>query len=193
MAPSTKDLCKAIIRHDTDAVVTQIVTMQHLYAEDIPMNEMYTLMCVLKNQYMSYTPLMWCAKTGYLELLKFLLDNGAEETINLVSGDGCNDTALTLAATFGHDDTRGDMVDLLLDAGAELEQRVRYNGVRGCTALMIATHRNKIDTMERLLRRGANVQITDSKGRKAYDFAKVSGIFNINRSRKLLMDYGALL
>ena len=58
------------------------------------------------------TPLMEAAQEGHLDLVKYLLENGA--LVNAQTGTG--DTALTYACENGHT----DVSDLLLQYNAEL-------------------------------------------------------------------------
>ena len=70
------------------------------------------------------TPLMEAAQEGHLDLVKYLLENGA--LVNAQTGTG--DTALTYACENGHT----DVADLLLQYNAELVRRLELQtSVRG--------------------------------------------------------------
>ena len=68
------------------------------------------------------TPLMEAAQEGHLDLVKYLLENGA--LVNAQTGTG--DTALTYACENGHT----DVADLLLQYNAELVRRLELRGTQ---------------------------------------------------------------
>lgn len=90
------------------------------------------------------TPLMFAAVYGRTEALKILLaEKDPKVEINLKNSE--QDTALILAAGFGH----SDIVEILLNADpkADIESRALY----GKTALMVAAERGKVDSIKALL------------------------------------------
>jgi len=89
------------------------------------------------------TPLIAAAHEGRSDVVRFLLDQGAD--VNAVSG-GWN--ALVAAAHQGHVKTVG----LLLDRGADVNA-----APDGRSALAAAAHQGQLDVVKLLVERGANV------------------------------------
>jgi uncharacterized protein len=119
-----------------------------------------------------------------MQLLKLALDNGANP--RLVTGplDG---TALISAAHLGH----VEIVRALIDAKAPLDNVNRM----GWTALLIAVvlgnnSKNHIETVDLLVKAGADTGIKDRQGATALDHARTRGyqdmikILEMARSRK---------
>jgi ankyrin repeat protein len=77
-------------------------------------------------------------------------------------------TALTWAA----ESRQQDMMELLLDKGADIDKRDSH----GKTALIYAAQSNNQDMAEFLLNRGANVGETGKDGKTALVYAKEQGI-----------------
>ncbi len=88
--------------------------------------------------------LIVAAGEGHIEVVKFLLDNGAD--VNIKGTNGI-DTALMSAAGGGHK----EIVKLLIDKGAD----VNAIGSKGRTALAIAVDKNHSEIIEMLKRAGA--------------------------------------
>ena len=111
-----------------------------------------------------FTALMWAATNGHTDIVKLLLDRGAD--IDAVYRDGNN--ALTLAATNGHANT----VKLLLDRGADIDHVSKYG-----KTVLIETARfwprsdGNTDTVKLLLDRGADINAVDTSGNTALIFA----------------------
>ena len=89
-----------------------------------------------------YTALMAASCEGHNEVVRLLLDAGAET--NLAATDGYN--ALILASRKGHN----EVVRLLLDAGADKN----LAATDGYTALMAASHNGHIEVVRVLLAAG---------------------------------------
>ena len=92
-----------------------------------------------------FTALYRAAQNGYLEIVKLLLDKGADP--NAITKDNC--TALQTAAERGY----REIVELLLDKGANLDDRMG----NGKTALHLAAENGRREIVELLLDRGANI------------------------------------
>lgn len=99
------------------------------------------------------TPLCVAAENGTKDVVKLLLDAGAEPNI----ADGYGDTPLYSATKKNHT----DVVKLLLNAGVEPNVADKY----GDTPLKLAVHNGCKMLVKLLLDRGAEPNITDNGGR----------------------------
>ncbi|XP_019763189.1 ankyrin repeat and KH domain-containing protein 1 isoform X1 [Dendroctonus ponderosae] len=90
------------------------------------------------------TPLMESSQEGHLELVRFLLEYGAN--VNAVTQT--NDTALTYACENGHT----DVAELLIQYGADIE----HESEGGRTPLMKACRAGHLCTVKFLIDKGAN-------------------------------------
>ncbi|MEJ0037703.1 MAG: ankyrin repeat domain-containing protein [Gammaproteobacteria bacterium] len=124
------------------------------------------------------TPLARAAKGGDVEVVRLLLAHGANPTLPTVSGV----TPMMMAAGTGYSgrDSRGryqtedqavDIIKMLLDAGAGINQRAGDGG----TALHGAAGRGRNDVVNLLVARKADLTIKDSRGRTAADVANGVG------------------
>ncbi|WP_329388184.1 ankyrin repeat domain-containing protein [Streptomyces sp. NBC_01351] len=98
--------------------------------------------------YHETTPMALAAMNGHTEVARALLDAGTSPG---GAGGGFRYVPLVLAAT-SLDSGNPELVDLLLDRGADIEERMK-----DCTALDWAAHWGFPLTVERLLARGAAV------------------------------------
>jgi ankyrin repeat protein len=108
-----------------------------------------------------FTPLIIAAYNNQGEIVRILLQAGADSSI----GDRSGNTALMGAIFKGYD----AIADMLLEAGADPNVQ---NG-QGATALTFAAtfHRNSL--AERLLQAGADKSIADAFGKTPLDHARV--------------------
>jgi ankyrin repeat protein len=113
------------------------------------------------------------AANGQIDVVKFLLDKGAK----IDAGEGDAGTALLRAVEGDH----ADIVTLLLDKGANMDAGDR----QGTTPLIEAVEKNRAALVELLLRRGAR---TETNGGSALYQAALAGNLEI---LKLLLDKGA--
>jgi hypothetical protein len=90
-----------------------------------------------------YTPLTWASSRGHTEVVRLLLEAGAD--VNVTANDG--QTALMRAADYGH----VEVLQLLLAAGAD----VNVKSVNGITALRFATLKGNNRIVEMLKAAGA--------------------------------------
>lgn len=97
------------------------------------------------------TSLSHAARLGFTEIVKLLLEKGAED--DATDGDG--GTALYYAAENGHE----AVVELLLGSGASVDMKVR-----GCTQLHIAASRGHEKVVRLLLDNGADREAKDEDG-----------------------------
>jgi hypothetical protein len=134
------------------------------------------------------TPLMYVIRYGMTNIVRLLLDIGAETDLQ----DQYGKTALMWASIDGHT----DIVKLLLDKGVKPNIQERY----GFTALMYASESGHENTVKLLLENGADPTLKNEDGDTALHW--VSTIWNMGEkdttvggSRiniiKLLLDNGA--
>lgn len=123
------------------------------------------------------TPLIAAAYYGKTEMVKFLLEQGAD--VNLY--DYKKDTALLHAAW----SSQTKIIEMLLDAGADINQRNRYNW----NALMQTCERNDYENCKLLLERGSPTDEIDQEyGATALTIAQESKATKIV---ELLLAYNA--
>ncbi|VDK40693.1 unnamed protein product [Taenia asiatica] len=124
------------------------------------------------------TPLWCAAAANYLEIVRFLVDRGADVNRTTIT----NSTALRAACFDGHE----EVVRYLVERGANVETPNRHEH----TCLMIACFRGHENIVKYLLSRGARVNRRSAKGNTALHDCAESG--NL-RSLALLLRYGALM
>ena len=106
--------------------------------------------------YGSFTPIFMASKGGNLKSVKYLIEGDAD--INLKNNDG--DTALTIAAYHGFD----YILDYLLKKGAKID----ITNHESRTALMIAVDLHHVKCVARLLQRqNISIELEDSHGQTA--------------------------
>lgn len=140
-----------------------------------------------------YFPLGLAARFGYMRMVLFLLNMGAD--VNLCKTGGWN--ALMAAADEGHLKivqllvTKGANVNSQTKMGRTVLMRAAYHGrdevVRyliskgaevnaqdkeGTTALMLAAQQGQVETIRVLLQNKADPNIVNHKGKTAVDYAK---------------------
>ena len=96
-----------------------------------------------------YTPLSLAASGGFVNIIKLLLDNGAE--INSRTGSKLGISPLMLAAMNGH----VAAVKMLLDMGSDINAQIETNRN---TALTLACFQGRHEVVSLLLDRKANVE-----------------------------------
>ncbi|MBL8134314.1 MAG: ankyrin repeat domain-containing protein [Anaerolineae bacterium] len=107
-------------------------------------------------------PLVMAAYQGHAEIVKLLLEAGADVT---VVDPGMKATALHAASYAG----RTDVARLLVAAGIDIDKQGPYNGY---TALHDAIWQNNIDTAKVLIEGGANLHLKNHDGQTPLDFAR---------------------
>jgi tankyrase len=108
-----------------------------------------------------WTPLHLAAHYGNLDIVKLLLDHGAD--IEAVSRNAIANTPISAAAWGNH----LEIVGCLLDHGANVNAINRW----GATALHRAVDANRKPLAELLLTRGADPTIRDNAGQTPLDIA----------------------
>jgi ankyrin repeat protein len=107
-------------------------------------------------------PLIMAAYKGYTDIVKLLLEAGADVT---AVDPGMKATALHAAAYAGH----AAAARLLIEYGIEIDKQGPYNGY---TALHDAVWQNNVEVAEVLIHAGANLDITSHSGETPLAFAK---------------------
>ncbi len=115
-----------------------------------------------KNKHGS-TPLILATYSGYLKIVKILIENGAD--INLTSND--NTTPLIWATVGNHI----AIVRYLLNNNADIDAKDKH----GFTALMWAASKNNESLVKIFLQYGADTQVKNYNSETAYELAKKAG------------------
>lgn len=110
------------------------------------------------------TPLMYAADYYDIEMVKLLVENGA----NVNAKDSHDHNAL-MYAVFRHDVI---MIDFLASKGANVNAKSFNDSGSGITPLMVATDDGNIETVAALIKNGADVQAQTSRGNTALSVAK---------------------
>ncbi|CAK9034684.1 unnamed protein product [Durusdinium trenchii] len=121
-------------------------------------------------------PILFAAKRGHLEVVRLLLEAGADQ--NAARQDGA--TALGATAFNGH----LEVARVLLEAGAD-PNAARQDGT---TALMVAALNGHLEVVRVLLEAGADQNATTQDGATALMFAAHKGHLEVVR---LLLEAGA--
>ncbi|MGB5848715.1 MAG: ankyrin repeat domain-containing protein [Ignavibacteriaceae bacterium] len=131
------------------------------------------------------TPLMWAAGNS-LETTKILLDNGAD--VKAKGDDGMN---AFIQSTFGilSKKVSTDVMDLLLENGADINSALSSRDAAGWTALLFASINGDIELAEYLVSQGANVNHTSNEGSTALSLARQE---KYEAMVSLLKEHGAL-
>ncbi len=114
------------------------------------------------------TPLIWAAGNSF-ESIKILLENGAD--VNAKGDDGMN---AFIQSTFGilSKKVLTEVMDLLLENGANVNSALISKNAAGWTALHFAAVNGDYDLVKYLLSRGANVNHTSDEGSTALSLAR---------------------
>jgi ankyrin repeat protein len=142
------------------------------------------------------TPLMRATISGDVELVRILLDKGADANIGSMGatpfliaagvGTGGKGTGLASATSTGFPPNMAIM-DMLLAHGADINAQVTGmltyslrisrapSSTEGMTALHVAAQKGKADLVRYLLAKGAKTNLIDSNGRKPIDLVGTGG------------------
>ncbi|KAJ6572494.1 hypothetical protein DFH09DRAFT_1362444 [Mycena vulgaris] len=126
--------------------------------------------------YVAGPPLYWAAKLGFLQILRLLLERGAD--VNAQGGYYGN--ALQAASVKGH----LDLARLLLEHGADVDSQGGYYG----NALQAASVKGHLDLARLLLQHGADVDSQGGYYGNALQAVSVEGHLDLAR---LLLERGA--
>jgi ankyrin repeat protein len=131
------------------------------------------------------TPLMWAAGTS-LETTKILIENDAN--VKAKGDDGMN---AFIQSTFGILSKKVDteVMDLLLENGADANSELTSKDAAGWTALLFASVNGDIELAEYLISQGANVNHTSNEGSTALSLARQEKYEDLVN---LLQKHGAL-
>jgi len=153
------DLPAAAMTGDAQAV-TRLVEL------GLPINALDVQAC---------TALLRAAGGGHENIVRYLLDNGADHRIAARTGA----TALSAAISMRH----AHVVDVLLRRGADAEQSLPG----GVTPLMLASALGLPDIISHLLSRGAEPNACDAQGFNALHCAAIHGFSSRDKQRVLAM------
>lgn len=126
----------------------------------------------------SFSSLMLASQYGYTEIVKLLIDKGAD--LELKGKNGA--TALILASEYGHI----EIVKLLLDNNANINVQAK----NGATCLTLASGNKNIEIVKLLIVNGVNLNAQNIHGRSALGWVCENGCTEI---ANLLIENGANL
>ncbi|XP_062869225.1 DNA-binding protein RFXANK [Trichomycterus rosablanca] len=121
-----------------------------------------------------FTPLMWAAAFGEIEMVQFLLEKGADPKTFARE----RESALSLASVGGY----ADIVSILLKCDVEVDS---YDW-NGGTPLLYAVRGNHIKCVEALLKHGADITFEADSG---YSPVALSIALGYKKMQKLLEDH----
>jgi ankyrin repeat protein len=148
------------IENDSIAALKSLVKQGVDITKPIIIGEEYEL-----DDYDDIAPLFYAIrKYASLELIEFLLENGAD--IFETDSDGVS--ALDMAIKF----KRKDVVKYCIDKGFDLNATKRKSGIK---PLMLACCFSDLELIQMLLDNGADLNAFDNTGMSAKDYAKKLG------------------
>ncbi len=119
----------------------------------------------------SRTYLFWAASRGDLELMKFLVENGAKT--DLVDSHGYS--VMQFAAASGQSNTQ--IYDFLVKQGADLKNETDHHGRN---VLLIAAPRLKnIELVDYFVKKGLRLDATDNEGNGIFNLAAQGGNIDV--------------
>lgn len=107
-------------------------------------------------------PLHYAAQGGHMEMVAFLLEQGAAVDIK----NEVNETPLQYAAAFG----KKEVVEFLLSKGAELNAKTQFGNSAAYAAM-----RGNYDILEYLINKGADIMVKDEDGTTLLHFCAIKG------------------
>ena len=153
-AYTKQDFLKAIKKQDENQI-RKILLKNKLFLEE-----------AIESNY-HQTPLIYASTKGYLNIVRILIEFGA----NIESLDKNKDTPLMMASLYGHI----DVVDFLIKNGANI------NAVddEGDTALHLAAMNSHVSVIKYLLTNGANSNRKNHIGKTPISYAKGNEILSL--------------
>jgi len=137
----TKEELKKVLADDTASIYTRLMAIRKLYPEEYGRFDLeFDINSCDKD---GDTALMWASMYGHIEVVKLLLEAGADVNAKTIDGD----TALKWASDYGHT----EIVKLLLEAGADVNAKDKW----GNTALVKAIDSGYIKIVKLLKQYGA--------------------------------------
>lgn len=113
------------------------------------------------------TYIFWAAYRGNVELVQYLIDNGAKTNIT----DDKGSTIINFAAGAGQKNTK--VYDLLLKHGADLNKDLTLSGANAL--LLAAPHDKDFSLMNYFISKGLDINSVDSKGNGVFNYAAKTG------------------
>lgn len=154
---------RSVDRDDLDGVRAQVEAGESLEATD----------------YRRRTPLQLAAQQGRMEIVRYLVEAGADvdATTNTQTGEV---TPLRYAITNGD----LEMVEYLITNGADVNKA----NEQGWTPLMTAARHGEVDIIDTLLAHGANLRARTASGRTVTRIASDAGYTDVVMKLTLLME-----
>lgn len=109
-----------------------------------------------------FTPLLWASREGFVEIVRLLLNAGADP----------NQNDEWMGANSGHKAAfwgRANVIQLLIAGGLNLDAQGKYNGYTPLHDAVAGAH---LETIKVLLAAGAKTTIQGHDGKTAYDLAR---------------------
>ena len=122
----------------------------------------------------------WCGKRRKIsadEKLAFAIkeNNSAEAAVLLNAGTKLPSNCIALALGHFPEDKRLPIVNVLVDAGADIDERDKANN--GWTPLMRAAYGKCPKIVKFLIEKGANTRLTDTEGRTVFGLLSIANPF----------------
>ena len=151
----TREANKAVEKLTDAAMYGNLKQVQQLIDDGVDINTIAAC---------NRTALSLAIQGGHIPVIQTLLDAGADPNLPDETDEGLaeNSPLMEAASTF-FATNRGDMVRLLIQRGANLNQQY----AEGQTALMSALEDSDIDVIETLIKAGADIDIQDNEGNTA--------------------------
>ena len=186
---------------DNENESLQIITvLLNLFKNDDPISKVTFSGLLNHSNNNKQTPLHISCQCGHLNILKFLLQNGAT-TIN--DTDNYNYSPLAWACNNGNN----QMIDILFEAGAKLtihsliacidtdridlllhlldertEFDINYNE-KGVNLLHVAFSKKKIDLVIELVKKGCNIYLKNNKNQTILDLIEDENVYSFNNDK----------
>ncbi len=110
-----------------------------------------------------YTALCHACRVGSRDIIKILIENGADVCVMTNQGE----TPLHIAANYGNK----EILRILLENGADIDATDN----RGKSSIIYAVKAGKGDAAKFLKESGADINLTDDSGKTALDYANLGG------------------